>query len=234
MLQPEPFLALSQLPHLQSLSVYASGAEPPFMRTDIAEKSFESLRRLEVHDLLPSSIEALWSMSPLITGLTQATVQTSFISSDDPWLNVARTISNRSPLVSELHLDFGIGFTPLLSNFLKHFQQTRLTTLVIDGRPQLGVTFPEFIQGLPSCLEVLKIRWERTLIRFMPLVALHLPHLRILAMDLTVHDTPSEKMIAAATQNVKADGGKVPNLIIQNCWEDLRIVLPDRKESIAR
>ncbi|KAG8795652.1 hypothetical protein FRC12_011624 [Ceratobasidium sp. 428] len=233
MLQPEPFLALSRLPYLKSLAVYASGAEPPFMRTDIAEKSFESLRRLEVHDLLPSSIEALWSL-PFVVRLTQVTFQTSFTNSDDPWLNVARTISNRSPLISELHLDFGIGFTPLLSNFLKHFQQTRLTTLIIDGRPQLGVTFPEFIQGLPSFLEVLKIRWERTLMRFMPLVASHLPRLRILAVDLTVHDTPSDKLIATATQVVEVSGRKVPNFILQNCWEDLRIVLPDRKESIVR
>ncbi|KAG8795937.1 hypothetical protein FRC12_007750 [Ceratobasidium sp. 428] len=227
---------ISRFSQLRALSTSLTILQPEsfLARMDLAEKSFESLRQMEVHDLLPSSIEALWSVPPLIARLTRVTVQTSFISSDNPWLNVARIISSSSPLISELHLDFGIGFSPLLSNFSRQFQPTRLTTLIIDGRPQLAATFPEFILGLPSCLEVLKIRWERTLMRFMPLVASHLPHLRILAVDLTVHDTPSDRLIATATQVVEVSGRKVPNFILQNCWEDLRIVLPDRKESIVR
>ncbi|KAG9079732.1 hypothetical protein FRC06_007550 [Ceratobasidium sp. 370] len=233
MLRPEPFLALSQLPYLQSLAIFSSGAEPSFTGIEIPKDSISALRQLEVHDLQPSCIEALWSVTFLVTRLTQVTVRTSFIGSDDPWLNVARTISNRTPLISELHLDFGDGYTPLLSNFIGHFCQARLTTLIIGGQPQLWTTFPQYVLALPSCLEVLKIRGEKTPMKFLPQLAWHLPHLRLLALDLLMYETPKDGAVGVMIQAAEAGHERVERLVLQSSWAGLMVAPPERKESVA-
>ncbi|KAG8741279.1 hypothetical protein FRC10_003027 [Ceratobasidium sp. 414] len=233
MLRPEHFLALSQLPYLQSLAVFSSGAEPLFTTIDIPEASFLALRQLAVHDLRPPCIEALWGVSSLVTRLTQVTVQTSFIGSDEPWLNIARIISNRTPLLAELHLDFGHGYTPLLSNFISHFHQTYLTALIIGGQPQLWTNFPEFVLGLPSRLEVLKIRGEKTPVKFLAHLARHLPHLRLLALDLFMHEAPADEVTGVTAQAVNAGREQVGRFVLQSSWAGLTFASPMRKESIA-
>ncbi|KAG8686549.1 hypothetical protein FRC08_012454 [Ceratobasidium sp. 394] len=233
MLQPKPFLALGQLPYLQSLAVFSSGAEPAFTRIDIPEDSFAALCRLEVHDLRSSCIEALWSVTSLVNRLTQVTVQTSFIGSDDPWINVARVISARTSLISELHLDFGHGYTPLLSKFISHFHRVCLTTLVIGGQPQLGPIFPQFVLGLPSCLEVLKIRGERPPIKFMPQLAKHLSNLRLLALGLLMYETANNGAVNVVVQAVEPGCEPVGRFVLQSSWEGLIFSSPERTESMA-
>lgn len=189
MFHPDLFLAISELPCLNSLVVRSAAAGGPiYQYSGLSESSFSALKELELDEIDPRIIAHLCSLAPLVRNLEEVRIR--FPDGDDArtWSfeggrarSTIGVLSRLSPRLQHICLDVGqeqyteeIQLSPMLVDALRCLPLRYLDLGSIDA--DVGPLLNEFCAALPL-LEVLYLSFETFSLRMLLPLAIHLPRL---------------------------------------------------------
>ncbi|KAG8704476.1 hypothetical protein FRC09_003509 [Ceratobasidium sp. 395] len=184
---------ISQLPLLRRLEVYHHGIQKK-LAACLSDDRFPSLRELQLSWFEISETESLWSMSPLVKGITTLEVlRTTYVDPDSESIPVYRspeglvsTLLSGCPKLTVLRLEFaeGRGVMRMDKPTLRLLSQYPLRELTFRKTdPDLGIKrrSMELISSLFPELEV--FRWQKLNVTYEELYhTLKMPKLKHLAV----------------------------------------------------
>jgi hypothetical protein len=191
MLSPHNLAALGGLPQLNSIKIQAFGtfgnARVPISNIDLPESSFPALRHLELYRLDPATVLEIWGISPVVKCLDSVIVTYHFIVEDGgPHMIVAflQALQQCSPNVTDLTLSFfdAIMGCPSAMNLLHTIPLRRISF------PTHSTCSPmPLLKAIPTVQE-LCIADHLIQLSDLQSIAIHLPELRYLEVDLDLNE----------------------------------------------
>ncbi|KAG8737939.1 hypothetical protein FRC10_007519 [Ceratobasidium sp. 414] len=249
----ELFLALAQLPYLETLSLHTDNSQRKQTKNDainIPDNSFLALRQLALHGLSESTTQRICTVSPLIRHLVKASFifperrLHNIVGQRDFSLLVAQCLDHKSPSLVDLTV-FSPGMDSCLALYLPAtldvFKRTPLRRLRLDrarlkswgdvdeldsddsdideevGRVE--TQWRDFLVTVPH-LEELHLDLQVLLSRHLPVIALTLPSLRLLALMGVLLEDGEVSVSRAATQPITIRCPFYVDTDGQNGWAD--------------